>query len=80
MRLRIEHTTTFAYDSAIAEAYTELRLRPLNGSGQHCSSFRVATEPPGVRTASAMVRSRLRRDNTIIASQPASRAPWRHLR
>ena len=33
----------------IAEAYTELRLRPLSGGGQHCTSFRLVTDPPGVR-------------------------------
>ncbi len=49
MILRVEHTTEFAYDGQIAEAYTELRLRPLEGGGQHCSSFRLETQPPGVR-------------------------------
>ena len=49
MILRVEHTTEFAYDGPIAEAYTELRLRPAEGGGQHCSSFRLDTEPPGVR-------------------------------
>jgi transglutaminase-like putative cysteine protease len=49
MILRVEHTTEFEYDEPIAEAYTELRLRPLEGGGQHCSSFRLATEPFGVR-------------------------------
>ena len=49
MFLRVEHTTEFTYDGPIAEAYTELRLRPLEGGGQHCSSFRLATEPPGLR-------------------------------
>jgi transglutaminase-like putative cysteine protease len=49
MILRVEHTTEFAYDGPIAEAYTELRLRPLEGGGQHRSSFRLATEPPGLR-------------------------------
>ncbi len=49
MYLRVEHTTEFTYDSPIAEAYTELRLRPLEGGGQHCSSFRLVTEPFGLR-------------------------------
>ena len=49
MYLRVEHTTEFAYDGLIAEAYTELRLRPLEGGGQHCSSFRLGTEPFGLR-------------------------------
>ena len=49
MILRVEHTTEFGYDAPIAEAYTELRLRPLEGGGQHCSSFRLVTQPPGLR-------------------------------
>jgi transglutaminase-like putative cysteine protease len=49
MYLRVEHTTEFSYDASIAEAYTELRLRPLEGGGQHCSSFRLTTEPFGLR-------------------------------
>jgi transglutaminase-like putative cysteine protease len=49
MWLRIEHRTSFSYDAPIAEAYTELRLRPLAGGGQHCGSFRLETNPPGVR-------------------------------
>jgi transglutaminase-like putative cysteine protease len=49
MILRVEHTTEFGYDAPIAEAYTELRLRPVEGGGQHCSSFRLATQPPSVR-------------------------------
>lgn len=49
MLVRVEHTTELHYDVPIAEAYTELRLRPLEGGGQHCSSFRITTEPPGLR-------------------------------
>jgi len=49
MWLRVEHTTSFAYDAPIVEAYTELRLRPRSDGGQHCSSFRLSTNPPGVR-------------------------------
>jgi transglutaminase-like putative cysteine protease len=49
MILRVEHTTEFGYDAPIAEAYTELRLRPLEGGGQHCSSFRLITQPSGLR-------------------------------
>ena len=49
MWLRVEHTTSFGYDTPIAEAYTELRLRPLDDGGQQCSSFRLVTDPPGVR-------------------------------
>jgi transglutaminase-like putative cysteine protease len=58
--LRIEHTTTFDYDEPISEAYTELRLKPLDsagfgacsaGGGQRCSSFRLEIDPgdPPVR-------------------------------
>ncbi len=49
MRLRVRHTTTFTYSAPIVEAYTELRLRPLDVDGQRCTSFRVVTEPHGVR-------------------------------
>jgi transglutaminase-like putative cysteine protease len=47
--LLVEHASEFAYDGPIAEAYTELRLRPREGGGQHCTAFRLRTEPPGVR-------------------------------
>jgi transglutaminase-like putative cysteine protease len=45
MRLLIEHTTTFFYDTPISEAYTEMRLRPLDGNGQRCLAFRLSVEP-----------------------------------
>jgi transglutaminase-like putative cysteine protease len=45
MHLRIEHTTTFTYDHPISEAYTEMRLKPLDGDGQRCSHFTLLTEP-----------------------------------
>jgi transglutaminase-like putative cysteine protease len=45
MRLRIEHTTTFHYDHPISEAYTEMRLKPLDTDGQRCLSFTLVTEP-----------------------------------
>ena len=48
MRIGVEHRTSFTYAARIAEAYTELRLRPLSGGGQHCTSFRLVTDPPGV--------------------------------
>lgn len=47
MKLRIEHTTTLSYDESISEAYTEMRLRPIDGSGQRCLHFRLATQPSG---------------------------------
>jgi transglutaminase-like putative cysteine protease len=49
MWLQAEHTTAFAYDAPIVEAYTELRLRPLDAGGQRCAAFRLATDPPRVR-------------------------------
>jgi transglutaminase-like putative cysteine protease len=49
MWIRVEHTTTFTYESPIVEAYTELRMRPLDVGGQRCSSFLLETVPAGVR-------------------------------
>src|SRR5258708_6958678 len=48
MWLGVEHRTVFAYDEPIAEAYTELRLRPQDDGGQRCSSFLLTAEPPDV--------------------------------
>jgi transglutaminase-like putative cysteine protease len=45
MRLRIEHITTLTYDQLISEAYTEMRLKPLDADGQRCLSFHLVTEP-----------------------------------
>jgi transglutaminase-like putative cysteine protease len=45
MRLSIEHINIFEYTNQISEAYTELRLRPLDANGQHCLSFSLRTEP-----------------------------------
>ena len=45
MRLRVEHTTVYAYDAPVAEGYTELRLRPREGGGQRCLSFSLLTDP-----------------------------------
>jgi len=47
MRLRVTHTTTFAYDAPVVEAYMEMRLRPLDAGGQRCESFRILTDPAG---------------------------------
>lgn len=60
MKLRIVHTTTFAYDSVVTECYTEVRLRPLDGGGQHCLSFQLSTDPR------ADVRSRLDRHGNDV--------------
>ena len=45
MRLQIEHVTIFTYDQPISEAYTEMRLRPLDAGGQHCLAFSLAPQP-----------------------------------
>ena len=47
MRLQIEHLTTFTYDTPISEAYTEMRLRPMEAGGQRRLSFALVTEPHG---------------------------------
>jgi transglutaminase-like putative cysteine protease len=47
MWLHVEHRTSFDYDTPVSEAYTELRLKPLDGGGQRCSSFQLRTEPMG---------------------------------
>jgi len=49
MLIGVEHTTSFTYAARISEAYTELRLRPLSSGGQQCTSFRLVTDPPGIR-------------------------------
>lgn len=45
MRLKIQHSTSFIYNYPISEAYTEVRLKPLDSDGQHCLSFRLTNEP-----------------------------------
>jgi transglutaminase-like putative cysteine protease len=47
MWLRVEHATRFSYDEPVREAYTEIRLRPVDAGGQRCSSFALTTEPRG---------------------------------
>ncbi|HYE74053.1 MAG TPA: transglutaminase family protein [Blastocatellia bacterium] len=47
MRLRIQHTTVFTYNQPISEAYTEMRLAPMNNAGQRRMSFNLTTEPRG---------------------------------
>ena len=56
MLIRVEHATTFTYAERITEAYTELRVRPLSSGGQHCTSFRLVTDPPGIRVRSYLDR------------------------
>src|SRR5260370_5317682 len=45
MRLQIEHISVFTYDQLISEAYTEMRLRPLDAGGQRCLSFAITPQP-----------------------------------
>lgn len=45
MHFRINHVTTFTYDQLISEAYSEMRLKPLDGDGQRCLAFTLTTEP-----------------------------------
>lgn len=47
MRLKIDHTTVFTYDSAVSEAHTEWRLKPLQAGGQRVNSFALVIEPSG---------------------------------
>jgi transglutaminase-like putative cysteine protease len=47
MRLHIEHTTIFTYEEPISEAYTEMRLKPIEAAGQRCLWFTLTTEPRG---------------------------------
>ena len=56
MLIRVEHATTFTYAERITEAYTELRVRPLSSGGQHCTSFRLVTDPPGIRVRAYLDR------------------------
>jgi transglutaminase-like putative cysteine protease len=51
MWLSLEHVTRFSYDAPIAEAYTELRVKPAHRDGQRCSSFSLAPEPRGATIA-----------------------------
>jgi transglutaminase-like putative cysteine protease len=45
VRLRVVHTTRLRYDAPVREAFTELRLRPLDAGGQRCLSFELETRP-----------------------------------
>ncbi len=47
MKLRIEHRTIFSYDLLISEAYTEMRLAPMDTAGQRRMSFQLTTDPRG---------------------------------
>lgn len=41
MRLEIVHSTRYRYTGPIAETVMEVRLRPMDGNGQRCESFRL---------------------------------------
>src|SRR5258706_12487926 len=45
MWLRVEHRTTFSYETPVAEAQLELRLKPASDAGQRCYSFELAVSP-----------------------------------
>lgn len=45
MHLQIRHSTVLRYDRPISESHTEVRLRPLDRTGQRCLGFRLVTEP-----------------------------------
>ena len=47
MKLRIQHTTLFRYEQPISEAYTEMRLAPMDNAGQRLMRFQLTTEPHG---------------------------------
>jgi transglutaminase-like putative cysteine protease len=47
MKLRIQHTTLFSYDQPISEAYTEMRLAPMDNARQRRIAFNLVTEPHG---------------------------------
>ena len=44
-RFEIEHTTRFSYSGPITETVMEVRLRPLDGRGQHCLDFSLEVSP-----------------------------------
>jgi transglutaminase-like putative cysteine protease len=47
MRLRIRHTTRFAYDAPAYQSHNQIRMRPLDGAGQSCVEFALETTPAG---------------------------------
>jgi transglutaminase-like putative cysteine protease len=52
MWLQVEHVTTFSYDEAVSDAYTELRLTPVEAGGQRRSAFHVEVSPARTRVLS----------------------------
>jgi transglutaminase-like putative cysteine protease len=47
MRLRICHTTRFAYDEPAYQSHNQIRMRPLDSAGQTCARFALEITPPG---------------------------------
>jgi transglutaminase-like putative cysteine protease len=45
VRLEVVHRTLLTYAQPVAETHMEMRVRPLNGSGQACLSFELEVEP-----------------------------------
>ena len=41
MKLEIVHSTRYRYSAPIAETVMEVRLRPMDGNGQHCLDFKL---------------------------------------
>lgn len=41
MKLEIVHSTRYRYSAPIAETVMEVRLQPMDGNGQRCTSFRL---------------------------------------
>jgi transglutaminase-like putative cysteine protease len=46
-RLRIRHTTRFAYDAPAYQSHNQIRMRPLDGPDQSCADFALDITPPG---------------------------------
>jgi transglutaminase-like putative cysteine protease len=47
MRLRICHTTRFAYDAPAYQSHNQIRMRPLDNQGQVCQEFALEAIPRG---------------------------------
>jgi transglutaminase-like putative cysteine protease len=47
MRLRICHTTRFAYDAPAYQSHNQIRMRPLDSAGQTCADFALEITPAG---------------------------------
>src|SRR5208282_2797711 len=47
MRLRICHTTRFAYEAPAYQSHNEIRMRPLESADQSCAEFALEIIPAG---------------------------------